>query len=211
MLGIAPRHFLTQIQVVEFASGTKASAVWWFERTVGGAMSKPSLVSVVEDDRFFRESMKRLIRSRGYKVEVFPSAADFLGSSYLGETACLIADVHMPAMTGVELYRRLIDLGYAIPTILVTATLTTMSGPALCGMESLAFFGSRLMKSNYYGVFVRLSTLRNGLSRTHEFPAALGMVNLNMASICEDGGMIGRDHLLYRIDRRAGRNRRRPK
>jgi FixJ family two-component response regulator len=84
-------------------------------------MSKPSLISVVEDDRFFRESMKRLMRSRGYRVEVFPSAADFLGSSHLGETACLIADIHMPAMTGVELYRRLIDLGYAIPTILVTA------------------------------------------------------------------------------------------
>jgi FixJ family two-component response regulator len=84
-------------------------------------MSKPSLVSVVEDDRFFRESMKRLMRSRGYRVEVFPSAADFLGSSHLSETACLIADVHMPAMTGVELYGRLIDLGYAIPTILVTA------------------------------------------------------------------------------------------
>jgi FixJ family two-component response regulator len=84
-------------------------------------MSRPSLVSVVEDDRFFRESMKRLMRSRGYTVEVFPSAADFLGSSHLAETACLIADVHMPAMTGLELYRRLIDLGYAIPTILVTA------------------------------------------------------------------------------------------
>jgi FixJ family two-component response regulator len=59
--------------------------------------------------------------SREYKVEIFPSAADFLGSCHLGETACLIADVHMPAMTGVELYGRLIDLGYAIPTILVTA------------------------------------------------------------------------------------------
>ena len=46
---------------------------------------------------------------------------ELLGSSHLGETACLIADVHMPAMTGVELYGRLIDLGYAIPTILVTA------------------------------------------------------------------------------------------
>jgi FixJ family two-component response regulator len=84
-------------------------------------MSKPSLVSVVEDDRFFRESMKRLMRSRGYRVEVFPSAADFLDSSHLVETACLIADIHMPAMTGVELHRRLIDLGHAIPTILVTA------------------------------------------------------------------------------------------
>jgi FixJ family two-component response regulator len=83
-------------------------------------MKKP-LVSVVEDDRFFRESMGRLMRSLGYNVEAFPSAGDFLASPRLAETACLIADVNMPAMTGVELYRRLIDTGRAIPTILVTA------------------------------------------------------------------------------------------
>jgi FixJ family two-component response regulator len=84
-------------------------------------MSKAVLVSVVEDDRFFRESMGRLMRSLGYTVEAFPSAGDFLASSRLAETACLIADVHMPAMTGIELYRHLIDAGHAIPTILVTA------------------------------------------------------------------------------------------
>ena len=84
-------------------------------------MPKASLVSVVEDDQFFRESMRRLMRSLGYSVEAFPSAADFLASPRLVETACLIADVHMPAMTGLELHRHLIDAGYAIPTILVTA------------------------------------------------------------------------------------------
>ena len=84
-------------------------------------MPKASLVSVVEDDQFFRESMRRLMRSLGYSVEAFPSAADFLASPRLVETACLIADVHMPAMTGLELYRHLIDVGHAIPTILVTA------------------------------------------------------------------------------------------
>jgi FixJ family two-component response regulator len=83
-------------------------------------MKKP-LISVVEDDRFFRESMGRLMRSLGYRVEAFPSAADFLASPHLAETACLIADVHMPAMTGIELYRRLIDGEHAVPTILVTA------------------------------------------------------------------------------------------
>ena len=61
------------------------------------------------------------MRSLGYNVEAFPSAADFLASPRLVETACLIADVHMPAMTGLELYRHLIEAGYAIPTILVTA------------------------------------------------------------------------------------------
>lgn len=82
---------------------------------------RDQLVSVVEDDRFFRESMGRLLRSLGYTVEAFPSAADFLVSPRLAETACLIADVHMPAMTGIELYRHLIDAGRPIPTILVTA------------------------------------------------------------------------------------------
>jgi FixJ family two-component response regulator len=84
-------------------------------------MRKASLVSVVEDDQFFRESMRRLLRSFGYSVVVFPTAADFLDSPRLAETACLIADVHMPAMTGLELHRHLVDAGYAIPTILVTA------------------------------------------------------------------------------------------
>ena len=61
------------------------------------------------------------MRSLGYTAESFTSAADFLASPRLAETACLIADVHMPAMNGIELYRHLIDVRHAIPTILVTA------------------------------------------------------------------------------------------
>ena len=84
-------------------------------------MPKASLVSVVEDDQFFRESMRRLMRSFGYTVEAFASATDFLASPRIGETACLIADVNMPAMTGLDLHRRLIERGHQIPTILMTA------------------------------------------------------------------------------------------
>lgn len=84
-------------------------------------MPKALLVSIVEDDRFFRESMQRLIRSLGYTVEAFSSAADFLASPRRVETACLIADVHMPAMSGVELCEHLIDTGCVIPSILITA------------------------------------------------------------------------------------------
>jgi FixJ family two-component response regulator len=84
-------------------------------------MPKVPLVSIVEDDRFFRESLRLLMTSLDYNVEAFSSAADFLASPHLTETVCLIADVHMPVMTGVELYRHLIGAGYAIPTILVTA------------------------------------------------------------------------------------------
>jgi FixJ family two-component response regulator len=84
-------------------------------------MVKRTLISVVEDDQPFRESMRKLMTALGYTVEAFPSAADFLASPLLDATACLVTDVHMPGMTGVELHRHLIDAGYAIPTILVTA------------------------------------------------------------------------------------------
>jgi len=84
-------------------------------------MPKASLIAVVEDDPFFRESMRTLMRSLGYGVEAFASAADFIASPHLIETDCLIADVQMPAMSGVELYRHLVDAGVWVPTILVTA------------------------------------------------------------------------------------------
>ena len=84
-------------------------------------LSEQSLISVVDDDLSFRDSMRRLLKSLGYAVAVFPSAAEFLTSPKLAATACLVADVHMPAMTGIELYRHLIETGQAIPTILVTA------------------------------------------------------------------------------------------
>ena len=84
-------------------------------------MSEQSLISIVDDDQSFRDSMRRLLKSLGYVVAVFPSAAEFLASPKLAATACLVADVHMPAITGVELYRHLIETGHTIPTILVTA------------------------------------------------------------------------------------------
>ena len=84
-------------------------------------MPKASLISVVEDDRYVRESIRRLMRSLGYNTEAFSSAAEFLASPRLIETTCLVADVHMPAMTGIELYRHLIKAGHKIPTIIVTA------------------------------------------------------------------------------------------
>ncbi len=84
-------------------------------------MSQALLISIVDDDQSFGDSMRRLLKSLDYSVAVFLSGAQFLASPQLAATACLVADIHMPDMTGVELYRRLIDSGHAIPTILVTA------------------------------------------------------------------------------------------
>ena len=84
-------------------------------------MSERSVISIVDDDQLLLDAMRRHMRALGHTVQTFPSAADFLASPHLGETGCLIADVHMPGMNGDELHRRLIDSGYTIPTILVTA------------------------------------------------------------------------------------------
>src|SRR5262249_15911409 len=85
------------------------------------SMPQSILISVVEDDEPLRESMRKLVTALGYAVEAFSSAANFLASPLVRETACLVSDVQMPGMTGVELHRHLVDAGYAIPTILVTA------------------------------------------------------------------------------------------
>jgi FixJ family two-component response regulator len=84
-------------------------------------MPNRKLISLIEDDEPFRESMQKLMRALGYTVEAFHSAANFLASPMLANTDCLVTDVNMPGMTGVELHRHLLDAGYAIPTILVTA------------------------------------------------------------------------------------------
>jgi FixJ family two-component response regulator len=84
-------------------------------------MAKRKLISVVEDDQPFRESMRKLVTTLGYTVEAFSSAADFLKSPFVTETACLVTDVQMPGMSGVELHRHLVDTGRMIPTIIVTA------------------------------------------------------------------------------------------
>ncbi len=84
-------------------------------------MPNQPLISIVDDDQLMRDSIRQLVKSFGFSVATFSSAMAFLTSPDLDETACLITDVQMPGITGDELYRRLIDDGRTIPTILVTA------------------------------------------------------------------------------------------
>jgi FixJ family two-component response regulator len=85
------------------------------------AMSENSLISIVDDDETTREAVAGLVRSLGFVVAVFENAADFLTSDHRSRTACLIADVRMPGMTGPELYSHLMASGTPIPTVLITA------------------------------------------------------------------------------------------
>ena len=79
------------------------------------------VIALVDDDEASREALGLLIKSLGFSGEVFASAAEFLGWKHLSETACLITDINMPGMTGVELHRHLVNAGCPIPTILITA------------------------------------------------------------------------------------------
>jgi FixJ family two-component response regulator len=78
-------------------------------------------VAIVEDDESVREAIEGWINVVGFRARAFASAPDFLASPDIKDIVCLVADINMPTMTGIELHRRLADLGYAIPTILITA------------------------------------------------------------------------------------------
>jgi FixJ family two-component response regulator len=85
-----------------------------------GVPPKP-LISIVDDDESVGVAIKGLMRSVGFAAETFQSAADFLASSQLGQTSCLITDLHLGRMSGYEMYQRLVASGMNIPTILITA------------------------------------------------------------------------------------------
>ena len=79
------------------------------------------LVVVVDDDESVRNAIRRLLRAAGWTVKSFASAEDFLNSGVLDSTGCLIADIRMPGMSGLDLQSRLNDEGYRIPIIFITA------------------------------------------------------------------------------------------
>jgi FixJ family two-component response regulator len=79
------------------------------------------LLAVVDDDISVRESLESLIRSAGMAVRVFGSAEEFLNSAHPNRTDCLILDVRMPGMSGIELHRHLVASDCKVPVVFMTA------------------------------------------------------------------------------------------
>jgi FixJ family two-component response regulator len=79
------------------------------------------VISIIDDDVSVRIATHRLVRSLGYVAHTFASAAEFLQSPHMKETACVIADVQMPGMSGVELQNVLNGQGRCVPMIFITA------------------------------------------------------------------------------------------
>jgi len=82
---------------------------------------KEKMVAIIEDDESYRVAVRRLLRSAGFSVQSFASAEDFLNSGEQRETGCLIADIRMPGMSGLDLQSKLNSDQCPIPTIFITA------------------------------------------------------------------------------------------
>jgi FixJ family two-component response regulator len=79
------------------------------------------LVSIVDDDESVRESLPRLVKAFGFQADVFSSAEEFLASGAVSQTGCLILDIAMPGMSGLELQSELKCREFKIPIIFITA------------------------------------------------------------------------------------------
>jgi FixJ family two-component response regulator len=84
-------------------------------------MPRGPLVAIVDDDRSIRNATQDLLNAAGFSTVAFADAESFLASASRATTACLVADMRMPGMSGVELYQALVALGHSIPTVIITA------------------------------------------------------------------------------------------
>jgi len=84
-------------------------------------LTDPTLISIVDDDESMREAVKSLIRSVGFRTETFSSAEQFLKYDYIEKIDCLILDVRMPGMSGLELQRQLGEAFWQTPIVFITA------------------------------------------------------------------------------------------
>jgi FixJ family two-component response regulator len=115
-------------------------------------MGKGHLISVVDDDESVREALEDLLHSAGLEVATFASAEEFLGSGRLRTAACLILDLHMPGMGGLELQERLARDGHRIPTVILTAhgdddTRTRALGAGAVAFMPKPFDGEALLRA----------------------------------------------------------------
>ncbi|RZF24049.1 response regulator [Paraburkholderia sp. UYCP14C] len=84
-------------------------------------MWKTPVVSIVDDDQAVRRALGSLVRSMGWEARMFESAEAFLASGEVADTTCLVSDIRMPGMSGVEMHEHLIAQGQAPTTIFISA------------------------------------------------------------------------------------------
>ena len=79
------------------------------------------LVAIVDDDKSIRNATQNLLTAAGFSTAAFEDAQSFLGSASRDQASCVVTDMRMPGMTGLELYQELVTSGHPIPTVIITA------------------------------------------------------------------------------------------
>jgi FixJ family two-component response regulator len=115
------------------------------------ALAKSHLISIIDDDPSVRQATQSLVRSLGYAAEVFSSAEEYLQAGRVGDSSCVITDLHMPGMSGTDLQDLLIADGHQIPIIFVTAyfeerTLARVMDSGAVGFLRKPFADERLVE-----------------------------------------------------------------
>jgi FixJ family two-component response regulator len=120
-----------------------------------------NLISVVDDDESVRRTSTLLIESFGFRAATFASAEAFLRSGHLHDTSCLIVDVQMPGMNGLQLQSHLAAVGYGIPIIFITAYESNDSRQRAMKAGAAAFLGKPFSDEQL------LQTIRSALRSFH--------------------------------------------
>jgi len=107
-------------------------------------LTQVPVISIVDDDDFVRDATKELVRSWGYDTATFASAEEFLISNRIDDTACLITDLQMPGMSGLELQTRLLARGCRLPIIFMTAFPEARARAQALAAGALGFFSKPL-------------------------------------------------------------------
>jgi FixJ family two-component response regulator len=122
------------------------------------------VISIVDDDMSVREALRGLVNAFGFDAAEFPSAVEFLRSGRVPDTSCLIADMQMPGMNGLELQAELVAKGRPIPIIFVTAFPDARTRALALGAGAVGFLGKPLDPEDLLA-HIR-SALRPGTSAT---------------------------------------------
>ena len=115
------------------------------------AMETIPMISIVDDDALVREGIGDLVKSLGYGAMTFASAEEFLRSGQVKDTACLITDLQMPGLKGLELQSHLIDAQYDTPVIFVTAFPTNRVRTQALRAGAVAFLSKPFEESSLIG------------------------------------------------------------
>jgi FixJ family two-component response regulator len=104
-------------------------------------VNETPLISIVDDDEPIRDAINELVSSLGYETVKFASAEEFLNSNRLDRTSCLITDVRMPGLSGIDLQRHLIGQGRTVPIIFVTALTDERTRTRALSAGAIGFLG----------------------------------------------------------------------